>query len=698
MKPVLPNDTAAGKKSLEARRFYWKEEDRGFIADACRKHWPEEVREVIHRAELACRNTFIFTHRWDMERCEEEVVFPGRIDWNYRHRGDLEWLVMLNRARYMGELGQAYWLTGEERFAEGYIRLLKDWMTQNPLTEEEVRASADRAYNVKDTWRKLDSGIRITHWLKGYYCVRVSRLWGKEEEALFKEAVRRHGMYLSLAYTPHDRQSNWGFLETNGLFQLALLFPEVEGADERLRAAIRRFEEMCPLQVFEDGLHNEQCSMYHHEVLHCLFESVWLGELNGVPLPPVLKDTLNRMYTASLALVQPNGRQPALSDSDATDIRDVLARGAVLFGRGDLKSQGYETLDYEGIWFFGPKGFAGYERLPAREPEFASIGLEQSGYVFMRSDWRRSARYLTFDAGHMDVIRAHGHDDLLHINLFAYGREFLTDPGRCTYMENAYRQYFKESLQHNTLSVDGRTVSTYVDSWKWRDPARPLDAWWRLTPEYDYAQAGHDGYWRLPHPVQVLRQILFVKPDYWIVVDTCRAHGETVHDYRLPFHFAEGLEVSFEEDGLAKACSPNGSGPLLRLIPLGQVKMETEPCWISRNYNEKTFSSRLVFRQKGSGFTKFVTVLYPARTAEEAAPSVRELEVLDSYGNKVAPHLATALSVAREGEDGGEDAVLFSHQGPRGYRFAGVHLSGDVLLVRKTATPGDASRTYIVKV
>lgn len=182
-------------------RFYWGEEDRSFIVDACRKHWPEEVEQVLHRADLAARNTFIFTHRWDMERCEEEVTFEHGINWYYRHNEDLEWLVMLNRARYMGELGQAYWLTGQESYALAYIRLLKDWMGQNPLTEAEVQASADRNFNVKDTWRKLDSGIRITHWLKGYYCVRSSEHWGAEEEALFLEAPARdvsaHRLYLA---------------------------------------------------------------------------------------------------------------------------------------------------------------------------------------------------------------------------------------------------------------------------------------------------------------------------------------------------------------------------------------------------------------------------------------------------------------------------------------------------------------------
>ncbi|MFD3261057.1 alginate lyase family protein [Paenibacillus lentus] len=674
------------------RRFYWGEEDRRFIVDACRKHWPEEVKQVVHRADLACKNTFIFTHRWDMERCEEEVAFPQGINWYYRHKEDLEWLVMLNRSRYMGELGQAYWLTGKEKYTEGYIRLLKDWMRQNPLTEEEVVASADRNYNVKDTWRKLDSGIRITHWLKGYYCVRGCSLWGAAEEELFKEAVRRHGMYLNLAYVPHDRQSNWGFLETNGLFQLALMFPELEEAAAWQQTALQRLANMCKLQVFQDGLQNEQCTMYHHEVLHCLFESLWLGKLNGVEMPEVLHDTLNRMFTASLSFVQPDGHQPMLGDSDSTDIRDVLSRGAVLFGRGDLKRMAYDRLDYEGIWFFGERGYDRFKQLVVQEPEFTSILLKDSGYAFMRSDWSPQAQYLVFDGGHMDVIRAHGHDDLLHVSLFAHGREFLTDPGRFTYMETEDRQYFMESLQHNTLSVDGQTISTYVSSWRWADVARPLDRYWNSGSDFDYVQAGHDGYWRLDQPVHVLRQVLFVKPDYWIMVDTCRSNGE--HEYTIPFHFAEGIQLTARENGILHAADGQ-EGPSLSIIPLIPVRAEQGSSWVSRNYNEKTPAVKASFIQKGKGFTKFVTLLYPNADVEAKLPVIQELEVLDSYGQQVPSHLATAFLVQREQ---GREEFVFSHQGPRSYRFGAHHLSGEVLLVRTDGLSGHEVKSYIIKV
>jgi hypothetical protein len=159
---------------------------------------------------------------------------------------------------------------------------------------------------------------------------------------------------------------------------------------------------------------------------------------------------------------------------------------------------------------------------------------------------------------------------------------------------------------------------------------------------------------------------------------------------------AEGLEVRFQADGhLVIGDAGGGEGPVLRILPLHPVKIDVEPSWISRNYNEKTPSCRAILRQSGQGFTQFVTVLYPAQRQSEAPPVIRLLDVLDSYGHPVPGELATALSITH---DGGEDAMLFSHQGPRSYQFAGVHLCGDVLLVRRSHKAASPLRSYIVNV
>ncbi|MFP7298124.1 alginate lyase family protein [Neobacillus niacini] len=671
-------------------RHFWSIEDKEFIVSSCKKDWPNEINEVIQRADLACENTFIYTHRWDMERCETPVTFDKQIDWTYRLNGDFEWTVMLNRARYMSELGQAYWLTNNEKYAAGYIKLLNDWIAQNPLTEEEVTSSDKNQYNVKDTWRKLDSGIRIVNWLKGYSCIRQSSLWGEKLEKLFQEAVILHGYYLNIAFTPHDAQSNWGFLETNGLLQIALLYPELKESKEWLQTAINRMTKMADLQIFGDGMHNEQCSMYHHEVLNCLFESVLLMDRNNIQYPRSLKEKLSQMFTASLAFIKPNGHQPMLSDSDDTDIRDIMCHGAVLLHWGDLKTIAYPTLNYDGIWYFGKDGVEQYNSMETQVPLFTSHYLENSGYAIMRSDWSKDANYLLFDGGHMDLIRAHGHDDFLHIDLSAYGREFLIDSGRYTYMETADRQYFKESFQHNTLIVDGVSISSYKDSWTWEKTAKPVNSYWTTHPSYDYIQCGHNGYWKLEKPVMVLRQILFVKPDIWILIDTCDSDGK--HVYEQHFHFAENVPVEIEADkGIVN--TDINEGPNLKMIALTQCDIKQRKCQIARHYNQKSDSNKVIFKQTKEGFTKFVTILFPYQKLADQNLDVTEIDVKDSYGRTITPNLVTALEIKRQEKT---DIILFSHQGPGSFQFAETHLSGEIILIKREE--GKTEKAFIVKV
>jgi hypothetical protein len=664
-------------------------DDKEFIALTCKKYWSDDIKEILHRSDLACQNTFIFTHRWDMEYCDTPITFDEQMDWTYRFNEDFEWTVMLNRARYMAEFGQAYWLTDDEKYVQAFIRLMNDWMTQNPLTEEEVLVSKERQFNVKDTWRKLDSGIRIVNWLKGYYCVRESPLWGEKEERLFQDAVWVHGSYLNIAFTSHDCQSNWGFLETNGLLQISLLFRDKKESERWFATAIDRMVRMVNLQIFDDGMHNEQCSMYHHEVLNCLFESVLLMDLNKIQYPQILKDKLNQMFTASLAIIKPNGHQPMLSDSDDSDIRDIMCHGSVLFKRGDLRSVAYPSLNYDGIWFFGQIGVELYNDIQSKVSTFTSQQLDKSGYAIMRSDWSSEATYLLFDGGHMDIIRAHGHDDFLHIDLSAFGREFLIDSGRFTYKENDDRKYFKESFQHNTVSVDGLPISSYLDSWNWDQVATPINRVWKTNPSYDYVQAGHSGYWRLDKPVHILRQILYVKPNYWILVDTSHSNGQ--HEYEQHFHFAEDVPVVVDSDN-SVVKTTFIEGPNLRMISVLPCDIRMEKCHISRHYSQKSESSKVVFKQNKEGFTKFVTILYPYQETGDHNLNVIEIVVKDSYGKVLPNNFVTALEINRPGQT---DTVLFSHQGPGSYQFSDFHLSGEIILNQRVV--GKKDKSFIIK-
>ena len=53
------------------------------------------------------------------------------------------------------------------------------------------------------------------------------------------------------------------------------------------------------------------------------------------------------MAEAALKTVKPNGHNPLFGDSDDTDMRDIMSRCALVFGRSDFKYYGFDRLDFQ---------------------------------------------------------------------------------------------------------------------------------------------------------------------------------------------------------------------------------------------------------------------------------------------------------------------------------------------------------------
>ena len=139
---------------------------------------------------------------------------------------------------------------------------------------------------------------------------------------------------------------------------------------------------------------------------------------------------------------RPDGRIPALSDSDDGSYLDLLALAGDLLGRPDFSY----------VAAAGRAGTAPSSRLAA---------FPEGGYYLQRSGWGDSTRsfaderYLIFDCGALGD-GGHGHYDALNVEIAADGRALAMDPGRFTYNDDPphWRYYFKRTAAHNTLTVD----------------------------------------------------------------------------------------------------------------------------------------------------------------------------------------------------------------------------------------------------
>ena len=191
-KSVKTKETDGGNQLMDKKTYFERQRNRyrtgelKWCADRAGEQWPGEAAHILRVADEVTRLEFIFDLPWDMEQTSQIQRFSYPVDWTYMPGDDPEFIYQMNRHRYLICLGQAYAMTGDEKYAETFVKILEDWIRNVPLTEE----------SRSTTWRELEAGLRGENWTKAVlYFEESPALTGSFME-MFTESLRTHGEYL----------------------------------------------------------------------------------------------------------------------------------------------------------------------------------------------------------------------------------------------------------------------------------------------------------------------------------------------------------------------------------------------------------------------------------------------------------------------------------------------------------------------
>lgn len=625
--------------------------------------YPKEVTKTLKTANDVLNQYFLFRDDWDMEKTNIPYQFKNEIDWKAMPNDDEEWCYMLNRHKYWIDLGKAYLLTGNEKYAKGFVKQVTHWIANNPLDDSLKNYS----------WRRIEAGIRCENWIKSFEYVKKSKSITPAFLSKFLESLYQQGVYINSAFSGFSQTSNWGVLEYQGLFNLSLFLDDFKIAPQWQTDAIDKLTTCINLQILEDGTQWEQSPMYHNEVFHCYMNVNLLSQQKGIKLPEVLVKKTKEMAYANVKWQKPNYHQPILGDSDDTDLRGLLTLAASIFDDPVLKSRAFNTLDYETLFIKGMENNKIYENIPSKFPDFLSAYQQSSGDFYMRSSWEADATYTSF---HLKKLGCgHGHDNLLHFTIFANGRDYLIDGGRFSYVDNEWREFFKNNKSHNTLGVDDLTNSIYKDSWLNTFEARSQGVYTKITADFDYAEAENTAYKRLADPVFIKRRMLYLKPDVWLVFDSFSANGN--HAYAQYFNFPN-KNIQIENEGLTTTYADSN----LRIQPIKASEIKLSDAWWSSEYNLKEETKRAEIFKQSEGFTSFITLLYfPDKTnlKYEKTPVYDRADVLLKDADVEAVNLYI---------DDKTYTLLVVHNSPAPaahfFKVNGQIVNGEVVLIEKS--------------
>tara|TARA_R110001592_G_scaffold358214_1_gene662456 strand:+ start:163 stop:2331 length:2169 start_codon:yes stop_codon:yes gene_type:complete len=598
----LSNNKQPEKALKELLTIYQKKEnlylqvDKNEV-DFIKKNYPKDVEETIKVANEVLDKFFLFRYDWDMEKTNIPHQFENEIDWTAIPNGDEEWCYMLNRHKYWIDLGKAYLLTGNEKYAKGFVGQITHWIVNNPLKDSLKSLS----------WRRIEAGIRIENWIKTFEYVKNSKHITPAFLSNFLTSLHQHGEYLNSNFSNFSKTSNWGVLEFQGLFNASQFLTEFKIAKQWQKDALDNLTTCINLQILPDGTQWEQSPMYHNEVFHCYMNVNLLAQQKNIELPKAIIQKTKEMAFANVKWQKPNFHQPLLGDSDDTDLRGLLTLSGYLFKDAVLKSRSYAAFDYETFFLLGNKKAKEYKNIPTKVPDFLSVFQQSSGDVYMRTSWEKEATYSSFHIKKLGC--GHGHDNLLHFTIFANNKDYLVDNGRFTYVDNQWRAFFKSSNNHNTLGVDDLPNSVYQDSWQNSFEARSQGIFSKLTTNFDYAEAENTAYKRLENPVSVKRRMLFLKPNVWLLFDSFDTKG--AHKFSQYFNFPN-KNIEIINNGLTTTYDEQN----LRIQPIKNATIAVKDSWYSAEYNLKTASKRAEIFTKAKEFTSFISLLYfPDQTA-----------------------------------------------------------------------------------
>jgi hypothetical protein len=498
---------------------------------------------------------------------------PGRADVK------LPW--ELARCQHWPLLGQAYRLTGDDRFAIEIECELRDFMEANPI---------GTAVNWACT---MDVGLRAVNWTIGLELVRscsalTHAFWQEAYRALFD-----HGTFIeSHLENTYGVTSNHFLSNVVGLFFLAAVFDDLpRGRTWDCQSRAWLLEEM-KLQILADGADFESSIPYHRLITELFLGAARLADYRGAPLPPGMRSRLRDMVAFLAAVQRPDGLMPQVGDADdgrlhilsgygawrPQDGRHLFGPAACFLGNREWTSQGGEWMPWETAWW----GFA-LSQASSAEPARRD-GLRhfpQAGLTVMRCgrDYLLVTNGIVGTAG----FGNHKHNDQLGFEYHVDGVPVFVDPGSYVYTPDPEaRDLFRSTRSHNTMSVGGEEQNELRPGFLFRmfEQANPQHLEIDEHSDCLKYRGCHRGYARFPEPVVHERTFALSRSDGAVtIVDVLTGSG--VHRFRWHFHLAPGVEVLSTVSGCVDI---RFGGALLRMTTPEGLRGTAGPAWYSPSY------------------------------------------------------------------------------------------------------------------
>jgi len=411
--------------------------------------------------------------------------------------------IHLQRSRQARDLGLAWHLAGDKRHAERCRGIL--------LSYAELYLKLPRRNH--NGWPWPNSGRIATHMLSEALWViplvqAADLIWptlSAEDRKAIEDKILRpcvSEILIPQDTAVHNRQC-WKNTAV-GLVGLLL------GDEKLIEQAIDKpmgFRSLMKSGVSDVGFWSEGSWSYHAYVLDAMRPLTEAARHCGIDLYDA--NTM-RLFEAPLLLSAPNGLLPAFNDGHEFSIAGLASHYELAYAR---------KADPRFLSMLDPKRrageiafFCGLDELPAPVPVARTGGhYAAAGLSVLTRGTGPEAAWLCLKYGPHGG--GHGHPDKASFVIYARGRQLAVDPGMALYGAAIHDDWYRTTLAHNTLLVDGQS--------QWPATGRALST----GADHVTVDAG-----RIHPGVTFVRTVAMLDESTLVFVDQVESDREHVYD------------------------------------------------------------------------------------------------------------------------------------------------------------------------
>lgn len=506
-----------------------------------------------------------------------------------------DWTVNTLRFWLLADLAEQYRDTADEKYAEAAIKFLTEYARTNGggqlLMPSEDRdgnglliCTGMRGQDLPEIMYRI---LNSPHMTADAFC-EIMKFIHDDMEFLYNTEVFED------IWT---KDTNFGVEEIAAHLSEIEAFREFTGTERWLERILSRidyqlFTSSKPI-VMNDGAYIEASNSYGMAVYKLYLDFKRVLEKLNIPLSTAYERQVRRLAYYFTNISEPNNYVAPYGDCPYTDYTENLKMIADEVG----KVYNDEYLMY-----------LGYLRDKGKEPPHTSVVYKDGGIFIQRGGWNKDDLYLHTNAR---VGGVHEHNDELHINLYAYGQQLLTDNPTPYYTVDDLTNWVRKSKQgHTTIEIDGAAEG------KMRMSAKTLGE--QVSNKLSDMFRGHSVEEAATYMTQHDRQIMFIKPaGFWIVSDLVGIPGGKKHTVTQQWQVL--LNSNFSTDDVTKEVRTNYTTlSNLRIVPADPEKLTlTQIDGYQADKPKKV--PQYIQILDGPGSVSYDTILYPVRPNDRSA-------------------------------------------------------------------------------